>query len=808
VTGRRAPLAPTPEPALERPLQAVPRLLRDSRVGWRQLVADPLASAIVVLGLALAIACCQLLAQMVLNEVLPDRHVADPDRVVSLELRADEAGWRERVPAGLGDALRGELPPAALATRASEQWLRARAGERTEDLGVAFVDPQAMRLFGLAAERGDLAATLRLPDTIALTRPAAVRLFGRADVLGRTLRLHGHVLAVAAVLSYPSRTLMRGAEALASFDSPANLAPGMGVDHGAPVPERLHARLVPGQSADDFGRLAQSVFDRGEKDAAGRHQTGELRAVPVTQVWLGGANAGARRLKLYGLVAIAALILVLAAANYVNLSMVRTLARSREIAVRKSLGADPRRLVRQFVLESSVTAACAVALGVLLAWLLAPGLGDLLAVDLDDGLLDPPRLAALAVFALVLGAVTGLVPARIALRVRCAETLAGRPHDEGAGGRRLRRALTALQFTIALVVSGGACVSTWQGRHVDALDPGFRVDGLVTVDLPDDAPAALAGAFRDAVARQPGVTGAAWSSDVPGRGRVEAMDPWRRVAGGPVAKAQASVVDAGFFGLYGIAPVAGRVPVSDGGGERLLVIDTAAAHALGFANPRDAVDARLVGLASGAPLRARIVAVVPALRQVAAREAPPPRVFQLAAGPQATLTLAGADPDALKLAIEAAWPVFFPDERAQPQAVLESLQRRREDERRIGRLALFASLFAQALAGLGVYALAAYTVRRSLREIVVRRLYGAGHAHIALVLARDFAPLLLAAALAGLPLTAWLIRAWLAGYAERTPLAWWSLPAALLAVVATTVLATWRHGLAAMRVRPAQAVRD
>jgi putative ABC transport system permease protein len=825
-------IAPTATPILHRPFGALMRLVRDSRVGWRQLVADPLASAIVVFGLAMAIACCQLVAQVVFNEVLPDADVPEPGRVVNIEYRGnfpgDTSEWYEYAPFAFGDALRRELPAGAQATRASQQWLHARIGDRADNVVVVFTDPQAVPLFGLAAERGDVVAALRLPDTIVLTRTAATRLFGTSDVLGRTLRLHGQAMTVAAVVSHLSTTLAHGGEALASFDSPANSLGKSQRESWFWASGHVYARLAPGQSAADFGRVAQSVFDRGSPASrdvppalfADRRQAAFVRAIPITQGYLEGANAGARRTKLYGLAATATLILVLAVANYVNLTMVRTLARSREMAVRKSLGADPRRIVTQFMLEATVTAACATALGVLLAWLLAPTFSGLLALDMAEGLFEPERLAVLSLFALALGAATGLVPARIALGVRCAETLAGRPHDESVGGRRVRRALTTLQFTIALVISGVACVSYWQGRYVDGLELGFRGEGLVAVDVPTDTPGPRARAFRDAVSHLAGVTGAAWSADVPARNHFNMSTGLQRRIGDAQVKGQLSTVDAGFFDVYGIPTLAGRVrgptPAAsdvepdDDVGERLLVIDTVAAHALGFREPRDAVDAQvfLPRDPPASPRPVRIVAVVPPVRQETAHDAPRPQVFWVVAHAQPVLTLRGADVAALKKAVEAVWPRFFPEDVANPQGVVESRSWVYEDERRIGRLAAFACLFALVLAGFGVYALAAYTVRRSLREIVVRKLYGAGHARIAGVLARDFAPLLLVAALVGLPLTGWLVQAWLANYVVRTPLAWWSLPAALLAVVATTTLATWRHGLAAMRVRPADALRD
>ncbi len=808
------------------------RLLRDFRVGWRQLLADPVTSAIVVLGLAGAIACCQLALQMVFNEVLPDTEVPEPARVVGIEYRSTFPGnepsmWFEVAPLVLGPALQRQLGAAAAVTRAQNGWLRAGVDGRTDDLSLTFVDPPAVPLFGLRALRGDLAATLRRPDAIALTRAAAVSLFGSDDAIGKVVQLRGRSLVVGAVIARGSHALMHGTQGLASFESPANATTAAARDSWFAAAGNVYARLAPGQSADDFGQVAQALFDReSPSDKAippelfkGR-RLAELRALPITRRYLHGAFSQSRRLTLAGLVASTLLVLALAVANHLNLSMVRTLARSREIAVRKSLGADPRRLVVQFVLEGAVAAAGATALGVLLAWLLVPTLSGLLQSDLATRLFAPGRLAALAAFALLLGGVAGLLPAHAALGVRCAETLAGRPHDEGRGGRRVRRALTTLQFTIALVISGAACLSAWQSRFVDGLELGFRRDGLVAVDLPPDTPDPLARSFRDALARQPAVAAIAWSDDVPGRNHFSMSATLQRGDGAPRVDARMSTVDAPFFEVYGVRPLAGRVrapppPASgvtpdDARGERLAVIDTAALHALGFATPAEAVGALVRNApqeqGEGSPVR--IVAVVPPLRMETAREARRPQMFWMVARAQPVVTVRGADTQALKQAIEATWPRYFPVDWPRPETVDESLQWVYGDERRVLRLTLAASVFALALAGFGVYALAAFTVRRSLREIVVRKLYGASRARIAGLLARDVAPLLAVAALLGLPLTGWLVQAWLAGYVERTPLAWWALPAALLAVTLVTLLAALRHGLSALRVRPAAALRD
>jgi putative ABC transport system permease protein len=130
------------------------------------------------------------------------------------------------------------------------------------------------------------------------------------------------------------------------------------------------------------------------------------------------------------------------------------------------------------------------------------------------------------------------------------------------------------------------------------------------------------------------------------------------------------------------------------------------------------------------------------------------------------------------------------------------------DDLRLARLLAAASAIATAIAAFGIYVLAAYTVRRREKEIVLRKLYGAGHAAIARLVAREFAVLVGAGALLGLPFAWVAIQRWLGGFAERAPIGGWTLVAALLVAGTVALMATLRHALAAVRIRPAAALRE
>jgi len=819
-------------------------MLKTLRIGWRQLGADPGYSAVILLGLAVAIACCVLVGQVVFNQVLPDPDVPDPADVVNLEFRGNipkrTDDWFDQAPFVFGTTLREAGAPVSAIARTVQRVETVRSGERSAQLGIVYADPAVVDVFGLRTSAGDLRAALRRPDGIALTPESARRLFPAGDALGRTLSLHGRVLTVVALLSRrPRISTLADTDAMAGFDSPASPVEAEDKTEWYSMMGRVVARVAPGHTAAQVGEAAQALFDDGpgarsvpaEWTANGR-KGAFLRATPLTRQYLEGGRTGrSNRMLLLGLAAGAALMLALALANVVNLASVRTLARAREIAVRKALGAGPWRLVAQFAFESALASTAASLAGLLLAWWMAPAIGALLEMRLDDGLFAPGRVVLLLAFALALGALAAIYPARIALGVRCVAALAGRAQDEGTLGRGLRRALTTLQFAVALVIGATACVVAWQNGHVAALAHGIRTEGLLAVNLPDGFSGksdAANLAFRAALSHEPGVRAMAWSMDVPGRGEVSLTSTFARSATAPAVEMNQERVDPGFFDVYAIDLVAGspRVPdaatvplapllthaASDAAPapERPVVLDVAAARALGFASAQAAVGSLILG--GGAYMKIgkdplRVVGVAAPVRFESARDPVKPHVFLLGRGPQSTLTLRGDRVDLLQQAVARVWPRFFPDDQAHPVTVADALSTPYRLERRVAQMGGAMTVLVLLLAAFGVYALAAYTVRRSAREIVVRKLYGAGAARIAGLLAREFAPLLGVAALVGLPLAGWLAQAWLANFAERSTTAFWALPLALLALAVLTALAALRHALIALRMRPTAALQ-
>jgi putative ABC transport system permease protein len=800
--------------------------LRDFRVGWRLLVKEPAYSSVVTAGLAVGIAVCFLLLGLVRQSLSYDRQVPDREHVFQLMERWNLAllgnEWLTGTTVAARDAALASGQP-LLATMVVDDMYDLRAGTEVLSLETALVDPDFEKIFQPKVLAGDLHAAITRPDALALTRESALKLFGTADAVGKTVQRDSQTLVVLAVVADQPAATTVGFDALAGTSS-AFLPPGTIKNlatNWKRVVGRVYLKLLPGADKQAVlaavrGGLRNSSLVRRDfaqqAAALGGRDLIEYKLTPIADAYLdpdlhGTSYVHADLRTIYGLAAVAVLILLLAATNYVNLATVRTLARQREIAVRKVLGASAPAVARQFLAESVLVCLIATGFGLLLAWLMLPVFSDLVQRNFDN-MFSPPAVAATVLFGVLLGLAAGAYPTWSALHVRATAALAGRGNGETARGLWLRRALTALQFAVAIGLTGTTLAVAWQTEYASTLNPGFNPAPLVMFGAGNDMRDPRTRALRDTIMYLPGVEGVA-ESGAPFTSSHSNASFHRD--GGIATDVNHYNVSAEFFQVFGLKPLAGRLfdPARDTmeqGGR--VVINASAARKLGFATPQDAVGKTLTRTSNGNGAF-QIVGVAPDMRHRSAREGEQPSVFYVSDSVRIFTVRCSRDPALVMHEIEDIWPRFFPNETFEIMRVSRFISEKfYADDLRLAKLLAASSVIAIAIAAFGIYVLAAYSVQRRTREIVLRKLYGAGKGAIGKLVAREFALLIAAGALAGLPV-AWIAtQRYLAPFTERAPIGLWTLAAALAVAALVTLASTLRHTLAAVHLTPSRALRD
>ncbi|MBI3285770.1 MAG: ABC transporter permease [Burkholderiales bacterium] len=808
--------------------------LRDFKIGWRMLLQEPAYSAVAILGLSIGFAACILLLGFVRYSLSYDGTVPDIRQVYLVKQRYNVdpvAPWFEQAPYVLRAAGLKTPGVASVSGYAPREPFPVRVGARMLKLHRVPVLPGFAQMLGLQAVEGDLQAALERPENFAITEQAALRLFGSAHALGRSLTVDGKLLKVAAILrnppansTMPFEALMGVNSVLLSEDTRKDMLNGSGYAWG-----KLLIRVQPGASLSAITQALQQALDRSPappyvtpeiRQRLGQRKLMDIKLSPLQDAYFDReiadnpiARPGERgdAAMVGGLGAIAVLILALAAMNYVNLSTVRVLRRQREIAMRKVLGAGVGRIVLQFLAESLLVALLATGLGLLLAWLALPLFSDLMNRRLDS-LFSLVNLAAALLIGIALGLLCAAYPAWIAIHVRPGQVLAGRPDSETLRGRRLRRSMTVLQVAAAMGLASITLAIAWQTSFAMHASPGFDPAPLLIVDLPEQVKnSEKARALIAALLSQRKVAGVAVAADAVGRYK----SPWgldvKREGGASVFVEMASV-SANFFELYGIKALAGRLfdaRIDQEDDALPIVLNGVAVRKLGYASPEAALGQTLLYTDfEGKTRNKRIVGIAPELRFHTLHEAPRATAWELwtqggTLSVRATAPLAEVERTLLAL-----WPSYFPDALPEIHRAADILAANYEEDARIAQLLAIATGIALALAAFGTYVLSAYSVQKRAREIVLRKLYGANRSAIARLLGMEFGGLLGLAALLALPLAAWAIERYLAGFVGRAPVGAWTLLAALVLAGSVAALATLRHILAALRIAPAQALRN
>jgi predicted lysophospholipase L1 biosynthesis ABC-type transport system permease subunit len=231
------------------------------------------------------------------------------------------------------------------------------------------------------------------------------------------------------------------------------------------------------------------------------------------------------------------------------------------------------------------------------------------------------------------------------------------------------------------------------------------------------------------------------------------------------------------------------------------VLNARAALALGFGSPEAALGQIIDD-------DIRVVGIVPELRFQTLKEQPGPILFRVNEEQNVYSVRFAGDMAAARAAIESAWARHFPNNPPDIESAAAIFAQNYNEDLRLAKILGLASIVATTLASFGIYVLAAYSVERRSREIVLRKLHGARGRDISRLVAREFGLLVAIGALAGLPL-AWLgIQRYLAGFVERAPMGQWPLVFAFALIAIVGLAATARQTLRAARMQPALALRD
>ena len=454
---------------------------RDSRHGLRTLRKSPAFTAAAAATLALAIGANTAMFSVLNAVLLRPLPYRAPEQLAMLWTEDPTQNLREgRSALWSVEQWRSQSQSFADMATFDSVSMTLAADDGAEQIVGASISPNLLPLLGIqpALGRSFSADEAEQQQRLVLIshRFWQSRFGGSHDALGATLMLNGVPHQIVGILPADFEIAMLAADVWVAHASRQ--------DARGPDTWFVVGRLRPAATFDRAQEEMSTVARRLNDQLPANERNRGVTVVPLTLYMV----APQSRLALWILGGAVFCVFLIAAANVTSLSLARSVARAREIAVRAALGASAGRIVRQLLTESVLLAAVSGLIGTLLAFVgirLIRAFGPPTIPRLNETGLDLRVLGWILAISALAGILVGLAPALATLRrnLRPAGEEGGRSVTGGVAAGRIRRALVVAEFALAIVllVGAGLLVRSWW--YVNRVDPGFKPERVVVVEL-------------------------------------------------------------------------------------------------------------------------------------------------------------------------------------------------------------------------------------------------------------------------------------------------------------------------------------
>ncbi|WP_374949103.1 ABC transporter permease [Mucilaginibacter sp.] len=784
------------------------------KIAYRSLTKNKAFSLIHILGLTIGITVCMMIFVYIMNEFSVDNFHTKQKQIYRVMRNFKEI--KQGVP-----YLSGPYAPALLndfpadikqAVRVnSTQGLISFDNKSFVEKKLYVTDDGFFNLFSFKLLKGNASNVLKNPSSIVLSETTAKKYFGSTgNAMGKVLTLDKHLQLKVTGISQdvPSNSHL-------DFDMVIPISNYVNESYFKVwVNNNLFTYVLLNEHTNkaDLEKKFPQFLDKyigAEMQRAGIKMN--LSLTPLANVYFDQASSfdavkHGDKTVVYIFISIAVLIMLIACINFTNLSTIRAIERSKEVGLRKVLGAHKSHLVLQFIGESILLTivSCVLAIGLLL--LCMPWYKELLGYKLSVSWNSSPIYLFLIGVILIIGFLAGSYPAFFLSAFSPIQALKGKLRL-GKSGNFFRQSLVVVQFSISVLLIIGTIVIVKQLNFVKGKELGYDKEQVVTVNLDNDDIYNHRRLFKSTLESSPAVASVSLMSGEPGG--FHDLQTFE-VEGQPETfKPRSEFADFEYVKTLGLKIIAGRdfSPRFATDTTDAALINETAARKLGF-TPNQAVGKWIKNTVRDS-VRRHIIGVIKDYNFLSLKE----NMDALVISPSedrrvAVIKLKPGNLQNAIAVIKAAYaeaaPVY-PFEYSFLDQKFDVTYK--TDLRQQTMLTIFAGL-AIFIACLGLFGLASFTAVKRTKEIGVRKVLGSSVSKILILLSKDLLKPVAVATIIAIPLGYYLMHAWLQNFAYRTPLQWWIFAfAALITFIIAFVTVSFKSLKAAL-VNPVKSLRS
>jgi putative ABC transport system permease protein len=783
------------------------------------------------IGLYISVVVCILIALIILHETSFDKRAENSPniyRVVENSSSSTGKTFGAVTPYPLATAMRAAMPGQQLISQIhydkdNEVFFGDKKFKETNTI---FADSVFPKLFPLTVKAGSIKRALAEPGFAILTEKTAERFFGKEDPIGKRIKFANLVdLEVAAVIAdAPGNTHLPYNMLLSYLTFRPEFIGGIPINEWG-----IHSAgfTYIGLQGDNKIKhtetiLASIVAKNIHQENIGVKTEFKLQPLPdihFNQLYAHNNPAYTVNFSyLYLIGAIGLFLMIAACINYTNLSTALAIKKSKEVGVRKTMGATRGHLMKQFLSETFLLSGFVMITAIVSIRFLIPVLNNFLDKNIPVEWLNAQSIIFLLLLWITVSFLSGLYPAFVLSGFNVITALKSKMSTPKKSVVVLRKGLVTFQFLTAQILIIGAIVVAKQMDFVKSQPLGFEKDKVVDIALPENKPAELQ-ALRNQLSAIPGINSFSLSLDAPvGDNQVNTEFNLKEKYTTEQLHVAVKAADKDYLKTYGLQLVAGRwfdqsdenkiaESIPDSLRKYAFVLNETAVKAFGFTSPQDAIgkyvtfgmndiSAPVIGVVKDY----HIASMHQQVSSVLMVEFP---FFYYNVG----IKLSGGNNASTLAAIEKAWTSVYPQQIFESNFLDEHVANMYKDEKRTQQLFNLFTFISIVINVLGLVGLLSFIIEQKTKEIGIRKVLGASIKDISLILSKDFLRLIILAFLIAAPLAALLMNKWLEDFAYRTHISWWVYAVAVFAALFVTCIAVGFQTIKAAIANPIRSLR-
>ncbi len=787
------------------------------KIAWRNIVRNKITTLINLFGLSEALVAFIFIALWVQNELSFDSYHANAKDIYLVQMasvRGDDASPITPLP--LADALKKESSVSYVARMG--RWLGTLNVDGNlvdEKAGIA-VDEDWFKIFNYNVVSGDIHSFNRNPFSIIFTQSKAKQLFGNKNPIGQIVKLDTTLYQVSAIVKdNPVNSSLQ-------FDMlvpmAARLAYRQGdINNWGNSSYRTFVKIYPKTNIASFTKRATTLLQQISKQKDFSLALQPLHELHFDTNSTDPAFRRGSHTAVFVFSILAILLLIIASINYVNLTIAKANARTKEISIRKIIGSSRAQLFLQFLIESFLLCLIALFISFIIMWLTLPAFNKLTETDFQLSVNSTILWSVLCGTLFFSTLLNGVFPALTMSFFKPLNYLHGYTILKFKNVL-LRKGLVVFQFVIGVVFIIGTIVIFQQMRLAQASAAQYNRAQVVSFELPSQLLQKMdydqqkinlfSQTFKNELQSNSSLQSIALASNsVEGSLNSRGAQNWYWNGIDTSFKASVShvTVEPETKNIFNLQLKEGRWFRNDNSDKKNYILNETAVKELGIRQP-------VIGqiFAKNGGDTGQIIGVIKDYNFSSLYNEIGPLVISDNNDELKYVffvkIVQGNIPKAMN-AIAATWKKMIPDAPFEYQFMNEAFDNLYKDDLKVSKLVLLFSCISIIISALGLFGLAAFIAEQRRKEIGIRKVMGATVAQITTMLSKDFVALVLIAVVIASPVAYWLTNEWLQNFTYRIHISPWMFGFAGITVIAIAFITVCFQALKAAIANPVKSLR-